>query len=96
MKKKDISWEYFTRHWHHVHADIVTGSKAFKENHILRYTQFYQSPEHRTKTAQCFANYPIMEWDACSEFWVEKMEDFEAFLKSDEYIQSLRESKFLE
>jgi len=32
-----------------------------------------------------------MEWDAASEFWVEKPEDMAAFLNSQEYIDSLRE-----
>jgi len=90
MKKKGISFEFFARHWHHVHADIVTSSQAFKDNKILRYTQFYQTPELRQKTVECFSGYPVMEWDACSEFWVEKPEDMAAFLKSDEYLKSHR------
>jgi hypothetical protein len=92
-KKEGISWEYFTTHWHHVHADICLSTKAWQENNILRYTQFYQSPESRKKTSKLFAAYPdpLLEWDACSEFWVEKVEDFANFLKSEEYVKSLRE-----
>jgi hypothetical protein len=34
--------------------------------------------------------YPVLEWDACTEFWVEKLEDFEKFTKSEEYIAATR------
>ena len=91
MKRKDISWEYFESHWNHVHADIVTSSQAFKENKIIRYTQFCQTAESREHTKKCFPGYSVMEWDAASEFWVEKPEDMAAFLNSQEYIDSLRE-----
>ena len=91
MKRKDISWEYFESHWNHVHADIVTSSKAFKENKIIRYTQFCQTAESREHTKKCFPGYPVMGWDAASEFWVEKPEHMAAFLNSQEYIDSLRE-----
>jgi hypothetical protein len=87
-KKPGISDEYFQNHWHHVHADLVTSSRAFRELKILRYNQFRQRPEHRALLNRI--GYPGMDWDACTEFWVEKFEDFEAFTKSQEYIDATR------
>ena len=87
-KKPGISYEYFQNHWHHVHADLVTSSKAYKGNKILRYNQFHQSAEDKAKGA--ILGYPMMDWDACTEFWVERLEDFEAFTKSEEYINATR------
>ena len=87
-KKPGISYEYFLNHWRHVHADLVTSSKAYKENKIRRYTQFHQSPESKAKGAEI--GYPMMDWDACTEFWVDKLEDFDAFTKSDDFIKATR------
>ncbi|KAF2097981.1 hypothetical protein NA57DRAFT_76780 [Rhizodiscina lignyota] len=86
-KKPGISYEYFVQHWHHVHADLVTSMKAFTDNNIVRYTQFFQTPEGREEAYKIGA--PAMEWDACSEFLAEKVDDFAAFLKSEEYVNSL-------
>jgi hypothetical protein len=90
MKKKGISWEYFARHWQHVHADICVALKAFNETNLLHYSQFYQTPDDREKARKLFPNHCAMEWDACSEFWVRKLEDFAAFLASKEYRDTTR------
>jgi hypothetical protein len=87
-KKSSVSYGFFQNHWNHVHADLVTSSNAFKELGILRYTQFFQGPEAKEATKRL--GYPPMEWDACTEFWVEKLEDFESFTKSAEYIAATR------
>src|ERR1700753_3794746 len=73
-KKPDISYEYFQNHRHHVHADLVTSMRAYKDLKILRYNQFYQTPEHREQAKKL--GYPSLNYDACTEFWVEKMENF--------------------
>jgi hypothetical protein len=39
-RKEGISPEYFARHWHHVHGDIVTRCNGYFKNKILRYNQF--------------------------------------------------------
>ena len=87
-KKPGISFEYFLNHWQHVHTDLVVNMKSFKENNIFHYTQFYQSEEFREQGRSL--GHTDMEWDACSEFWVEKVEDYRAFLQSQEYKDSLR------
>ena len=87
-KRKDISDEYFQNHWHHVHADLVTSSKAFKELKFKRYNQFRQRPEHRELLEK--VKYPGMDWDACTEFWVEDFEDFVNFTQSQVYIDATR------
>lgn len=87
-KKPGITFEYFANHWHHVHADLVTSSQAFKDLGFYRYNQFLHTPEMREK-AQAMG-FPAMSWDACTEFWVEKIEDFEAFTKTKEYIEATR------
>jgi hypothetical protein len=83
-KRTDISHDYFHEHWAHVHADLVAGSRAWKDNKILRYTQYHQTPEMKQEAADM--GYPMMEWDACSEFWVTKLSDMHSFLKSEEYL----------
>jgi hypothetical protein len=95
-KKDGISFEYFQRHWHHVHADLVTSSKAFKDNNIIRYNQFHQTTESRELARRLAHPNPewSLEWDACSEFWVKKIEDWEAFMKSDEYVKATRKCLF--
>jgi hypothetical protein len=87
-KKPGISFEYFLNHWHHVHTDLVVNMKSFKENNIFHYTQFYQTPKTREQGKSL--GYMDMEWDACSEFWVERIEDYHAFIQSQEYRDSLR------
>lgn len=90
-KKPGISDEYFTNHWHHVHADLVTGMRSFNEKNLLRYNQFFQ--EARAKVAAEAMGYgPMLTWDACTEFWVHSIEDFVAFTKSQEYIDATRMS----
>jgi hypothetical protein len=84
-KKQGISHEYFAHHWRHVHADLLTASKAFQENRIMRYKQFYQTPE--MKRAVEAMGYPVMEWDASSEFWVASLDDMVALSQSEEYIR---------
>jgi hypothetical protein len=88
MKKPSVSYEFFRNHWNHVHADRLISSNAFRELGILRYTQFFHDPE--AKEVMKRIGYPSMEWDACTEFWVEKLEDFEAFTKTKEYIDTTR------
>jgi len=91
-KKPEISYAYFQQHWHHFHGDLVTSSNAFKENKILRYNQFHQTPEHKALAKRLGdGGYPSMDFDACTEFWVERIEDFEAFSKSKEYVDGSRE-----
>jgi hypothetical protein len=51
-KKPGVSYEFFQNHWHHVHADLVTSSTAFKKAGILRYNQFHQTPEGRAMNAR--------------------------------------------
>ena len=87
-KKPDISYEYFQNHWHHVHADLVTSMRAYKDLKILRYNQFHQTPEHREQAKKL--GYPSLNYDACTEFWVEKMENFDAFTKCDEFVRATR------
>jgi hypothetical protein len=79
-KKPSISDEYFQTHWHHVHADLVTSSQASKDAKIMRYNQFSAGPEHKALAKRLSdGGYPSMEWDACTELWAERIEDFEAF-----------------
>lgn len=40
--------------------------------------------------------YDTLEWDACSEFWVRRIEDFEGFINGEEYKNSLRTYESLE
>ncbi|CAK7201644.1 hypothetical protein SEUCBS139899_004353 [Sporothrix eucalyptigena] len=86
-KKPGVSDAYFVNHWHHVHADLVTGMRAFNEKNLLRYNQFFQAAEART-AAEAMGYGPLLDWDACTEFWVESIEDFVAFTKSQEYIDA--------
>jgi hypothetical protein len=46
-KKPGISYSFFKNHWHHVHADLVTSSDAYRKFGILRYTQFFQGDDGR-------------------------------------------------
>jgi hypothetical protein len=87
-KRTDVSYEYFQNHWHHVHADLVTASKSYNARNIMRYNQFYQTPE--IKAAGQKIGYPMMDWDACTEFWVESLDDFLEFTKSEEYARHTR------
>lgn len=68
-KKPGISDEYFARHWHHVHADLVTASKAYLQNNLLRYNQFRQNDEAK-KLAESMEYGPLLDYDAVTEFWV--------------------------
>lgn len=90
-KKPGISYAYFQQHWHNFHGDLVTSSDAFKSNKILRYNQFHQTPENKALARRLGdGSYPSVDFDACTEFWVEKIEDFEAFSKSKEYTDGSR------
>ncbi|KAF2095288.1 hypothetical protein NA57DRAFT_60023 [Rhizodiscina lignyota] len=88
-KKPGISYEFFQNHWHHVHADLVTSMRAYKECNLLRYNQFHQTPEHKELAKKI--GLPSMEWDACTEFWFERIEDFDKFTKSEEYAKATQD-----
>jgi hypothetical protein len=86
-KKQGISLEYFLNHWNHVHTDLVINMTSFKECNIFHYSQLYQTAESREWGRRM--GYTDLEWDACSEFWVTNTEDYEAFITSKEYTDSL-------
>lgn len=68
-KKPGISDEYFARHWHHVHGDLVTASKAYLKNNLLRYNQFRQDTKAK-ELAVSMEYGPLLDFDAVTEFWV--------------------------
>jgi hypothetical protein len=68
-KKPGISDEYFARHWHHVHGDLVTASQSYLQNNLLRYNQFRQDTEAK-KLAESMEYGPLLDFDAVTEFWV--------------------------
>ena len=90
QRKEGVSAEFFARHWHHVHADLVTSTKSYCENNILRYNQFHQSPEGLAK-AHSLGYGESLPFDAVTEFWVKDVEQFKAFTKSKEFELATRE-----
>src|SRR6201999_4566586 len=41
-KRADISYEQFHQIWYHVHGDLITSMKSFRDLGVLRYSQFIQ------------------------------------------------------
>jgi len=68
-RKPGISEEYFARHWHHVHADLVTAAQAYCDSNILRYNQFHQTSEG-AKLARDLGWGTPLDFEAVTEFWV--------------------------
>ncbi|KAH7019821.1 EthD domain-containing protein [Ilyonectria destructans] len=86
-KKKGVSFEHFTQHWAHVHADMTLASKKFGLFKVQRYTQHHQLPGMKEGLARMGMN--TMEFDGCSTLWFKKWEDFENFFTSPEYETNL-------
>jgi hypothetical protein len=83
-RKEGVSAEYFARHWHHVHGDLITAAKSYCDNNILRYNQFHQTPEGRKKVEELGYG-PVLDFDAVTEFWVKDVAQFKAFTESEEF-----------
>jgi hypothetical protein len=88
-RKEGISAEYFAKHWHRVHGDLIVGAKAYCENNILRYNQFHQSPEGRQKAIDLGYGAPLA-FDGVTEFWVKDVDQFKAFTESETFVNATR------
>ncbi|EME77272.1 uncharacterized protein MYCFIDRAFT_42215 [Pseudocercospora fijiensis CIRAD86] len=74
-KGNNVTDEQFHRHW----------------ETIRRYTQVHQTADLKEKARDLGANLGIehMDYDGCSEIWVEKWEDWVEFSSSEEYSQAM-------
>lgn len=63
--------------------DLTVAAKDFKTFKIARYVQVHQTSEFKEKAKSLGLEH--MDYDGCSELWVEKWEDIAAFFGSEEY-----------
>lgn len=71
-----------------IHADLAASSAVFKK-YVKRYVQFHALPRWKEK-ARNFEGFEILDFDGCSEIWVDSFEDAEAFFSSEEYGDAMR------
>ncbi|KAH8626846.1 hypothetical protein IG631_18864 [Alternaria alternata] len=86
-KSPTVSDAFFQKHYNHIHSDLTVACKKFHAVKIARYVQLYQSPGLKSKLQELGMD--VLEYDACSQIWVRKWEDWEAFAGSDEYRAAL-------
>jgi hypothetical protein len=78
-KLPEVSYEQFHRHWETVHADLTVAAQCFKTCKIQRYVQFHQPPEMKEKAKSLGLQH--VDFDGCSEIWVQSWEDWMSFFK---------------
>ncbi|KAF7187780.1 hypothetical protein HII31_10882 [Pseudocercospora fuligena] len=90
-KLPHVSDEQFHRHWETVHADLTIAAKDFKVFGVKRYAQIHQSADLKEKARDLGVTLGIehLDYDGCSEIWVEKWEDWINFSSSPEYAQAM-------
>jgi hypothetical protein len=86
-KSPTVTDAFFQKHYNHIHSDLTVACKKFHAVKIARYVQLYQSPGLKSKLQELGMD--VLEYDACSQIWVRKWEDWEAFAGSDEYRAAL-------
>jgi len=86
-KSPTVTDAFFQKHYNHIHSDLTVACKKFHAVKIARYVQLYQSPGLKGKLKELGMD--VLEYDACSQIWVRKWEDWEAFAGSDEYRAAL-------
>ncbi|KAJ3535092.1 hypothetical protein NM208_g7278 [Fusarium decemcellulare] len=88
-KRKDVSYDDFSKHWARVHADLTVSCKNFGLFKCQRYTQHHQFPE--MKEGLLRMGMSPMDFDGCSTLWFRSWEDFEKFFTSPGYQGKLTE-----
>ncbi|KAK3066623.1 hypothetical protein LTR53_016955 [Teratosphaeriaceae sp. CCFEE 6253] len=76
-KLPHVSDEHFFRHWETVHADLTIAVPQFRACKIRRYVQLQQTAEMKARARELGMVH--VDFDACTELWVERWEDWMAF-----------------
>ncbi|KAF2165613.1 hypothetical protein M409DRAFT_23905 [Zasmidium cellare ATCC 36951] len=87
-KLPDVSDEQFHRHWETVHADLTVAAKGFKACKIQRYVQVHQTAEWKERAKSLGLVH--LDFDGCSEIWVETWQDWMDFFNSEEYAKVMQ------
>ncbi|KAK3116449.1 hypothetical protein LTR53_003175 [Teratosphaeriaceae sp. CCFEE 6253] len=82
-KLPHVSDEHFFRHWETVHADLTIAVPQFRACKIRRYVQLQQTAEMKARARELGMVH--VDFDACTELWVERWEDWMAFFNSSAY-----------
>ncbi|KAG9258703.1 EthD domain-containing protein [Emericellopsis atlantica] len=91
-KLGDVSWEHFSKHYAHVHADMTVAAEAFGAFNVRRYTQQHQSPSMKDK-AIALGMSPL-DYDGCSTMWFANWDDAEKFFAAPSYRQLADDCKY--
>jgi len=87
-KLPEVSYEQFYGHWSTVHADLTVAAQGFNLCKIQRYVQVAQKPEFKEKAKE-LTGIKMLEFDGCSEIWVQSWEDWMKFYSSEEYAKAM-------
>ncbi|KAJ7040311.1 hypothetical protein C8F04DRAFT_1083160 [Mycena alexandri] len=94
-RRTDLTQEQFLQYWTTNHVQIFSNVKKVQEK-IIRYNQFLiLEPESDQLAA---VGFPILQYDAAAEFFVERLDDLMELLQDQEFKEKVTadESNFLD